>query len=130
MPHSGAHREAWYQVKNNQTQAGICKEATGNYTVDEFRYQQCELAPAPTELQVRMLDILAQSPNSSCTTTILAKRLGTSSLAIASAGRALERYGVLTSWRIADDTPKSLVWAIKLKPDSGPGAAENPAADH
>jgi hypothetical protein len=23
-----------------------------------------------------------------------------------------------------------LVWAIKLKPDSGPGSAENPAADH
>ena len=130
MPHSWANHEARCQVKNNQTQAGTRNEATGNNTLDGYRDQQCERVPPPTEFQVRMLNALAQAPNSSCTTPVLAKRLNTSSLAIASAGRALERSGVLTSWRIADDTGKSIVWTIQLKTDSGPGAAENPAADH
>jgi hypothetical protein len=42
----------------------------------------------------------------------------------------LERCGVVASSRIKANGLASLTWAIKLKPDSGPGAAENPAADH
>ena len=84
----------------------------------------------PTELQARMLDALAQSPNSSCSTALLATRIGSKRVAIAAAGRALERRGVLVSSRVAENGQTSLIWAIRVKPDSGPGAAENPAADH
>ena len=45
----------------------------------------------PTELQARMLNALAQSPNSSCSTACLATRIGSNRVAIAAAGRALER---------------------------------------
>ena len=84
----------------------------------------------PTELQARMLDALAQSPNSSCSTALLATRIGSNRVAIAAAGRALEHRGVLVSTRVAENGQTSLIWAIRVKPDSGPGAAENPAADH
>ena len=84
----------------------------------------------PTELQARMLDALAQSPNSSCSTALLATRIGSNRVAIVAAGRALERRGVLVSSRVVENGQTSLIWAIRVKPDSGPGAAENPAADH
>ena len=96
--------------------------------MEELRRQQRLLAPAPTEIQARMLDALALSPNSSCSTAALATRMGANGVAIAAAGRALERRGVLVSSRI--NRRASLIWAIRVKPDSGPGAAENPAADH
>ncbi len=77
-----------------------------------------------------MLEVLAHSPNSSCSTTLLATRIGSSAAAIAEAGRALEHRGVLVSTRVEADGQTSVIWAIRVKPDSGPGAAENPAADH
>ena len=77
-----------------------------------------------------MLNALAQSPNSTCSTTLLATRIGSAAVAIASAGRALERRGVLVSSRVEENGQASLIWAIRVKPDAGPGAAENPAADH
>ena len=87
-------------------------------------------APVPTELQARMLNALMQSPNSSCSTALLATRMGSNSAAVAAAGRALERRGVLVSSRVEENGQASLIWAIRVKPDAGPGAAENPAADH
>ena len=84
----------------------------------------------PTELQARMLNALTQSPNSSCSTALLAARIGSNAVAIAAAGRALERCGVLVSTRVEENGQASLNWAIRVKPDAGPGAAENPAADH
>ena len=32
--------------------------------------------------------------------------------------------------RIEENGRAPLIWAIRVKPDGGPGAAENPAADH
>ena len=98
--------------------------------MEEFLPHRRGFAPAPTELQARMLDALAQSPNSSCGTAVLAARMGTNAVAISAAGRALERRGVLVSSRIEENGRAPLIWAIRVKPDGGPGAAENPAADH
>lgn len=65
-----------------------------------------------TEFQARMLDRLKRCPNGIESTTYLAAGLKTSRVAVVSAGRALERAGLVCSLRSDDSQWAALKWAV------------------
>lgn len=78
----------------------------------------------PTAFQERLLARLARCANGAESTTYLAAKLGTSRVAVVSAARALERAGLVVSFR-SDDSPwASLRWAVCRRPPAqSPGTA-------
>lgn len=63
-----------------------------------------------------MLERLKKCPNSMESTTYLAAKLKTSRVAVVSAGRALERAGLVCSFRSDNSEWASLKWAVKDRP--------------
>lgn len=65
-----------------------------------------------TEFQTRMLERLKSCPNGMENTTYLAAVLKTSRVAVVSAGRALERAGLVCSFRSDNTQWAALKWAV------------------
>lgn len=67
-----------------------------------------------TEFQTRFLEHLKKCPYGTETTTGLAAKLKTPSVAVISSGRALERAGLVSSYRSNNNEFSNLKWtAIK-----------------
>jgi biotin operon repressor len=66
-----------------------------------------------TEFQTRFLAKLEKCANGIESTTYLADKLGTSRVAVVSAGRALERAGLVMSFRSDNSQWASLKWAVR-----------------
>jgi hypothetical protein len=73
-----------------------------------------------TEFQTKMLNRLAKCRNGIESTTVLASKLGTSRLAIVSAGRALERSGAVSAFRSDNSQWAALMWAYKFNAPNAP----------
>lgn len=71
-----------------------------------------------TEFQAKLLARLARCANSIESTTELANKLNTSRVAVVSAGRALERAGMVCSFRSDKSEWAALMWAAKHKPSN------------
>jgi len=71
-----------------------------------------------TNFQARFLGRLALCANGIESTTVLAWKLGTSRPAVVSAGRALERQGLVCSFRSDDSQWAALIWAVMRKPSN------------
>lgn len=74
-----------------------------------------------TDFQHRLLERLARCANGIESTTMLAAKLGTSRPAVVSAARALERKGLVCSFRSDDSQWAALMWAVKNEPSNGGG---------
>lgn len=68
-----------------------------------------------TPFQLKLIAALRRCANSTESTTHLAARLKTSRPAVASAGRALERKGLLCSFRSDNSQWAVLKWALTRK---------------
>lgn len=66
-----------------------------------------------TDFQKKMLAVLGRRVNSTESTTCLAHFLKSSRLAVVSAGRALERKGLVCSFRSDNSQWAALMWALK-----------------
>lgn len=68
-----------------------------------------------TEFQTRLIETLGKCANSIESTTELAARLKSNRLAVVSAGRALERKGLVCSFRSDNSQWAVLKWALTRK---------------
>lgn len=69
-----------------------------------------------TKFQLRFLERLKRCRGEIESTTNLANKLGTSRVAVAAAGYALERAGHIWSMRSDDSEHAALMWVIRTKP--------------